>query len=317
MGPQLASECCKCLPDPRAERLAGHLGLDPRRQPAADMPGHAAHLGEQRSVLSGEANTARSQHLVTFQGNVELWAADDQRKVNRMEGELRQARDEIRRIATWIPLPGSPTTRIPSPEPSHDWRSPVRPPSTSVATAPTGPPPLPALRSPLRFAPAPPTRRLRQPAISTTSPPAPPPHTTPELRQRQEELRRHASPGPPAPGPAGVRGGSPPLTPPQSSRGHPTGPPSGPPRPPFRQPRSPSPPKNPGPQITTQDLVRLVAEGVAAARAAEGPRPDRPRTARLKMENPETFDGKLSTSFNTWWKSVTKYLSFYPETDDG
>ena len=32
------------------------------------------------------------------------------------------------------------------------------------------------------------------------------------------------------------------------------------------------------------------------------------------MTNPETFDGKLTTLFNTWWKSVTKYLSFYPET---
>jgi len=273
-------------------------------------------VNDARAFLA-EANMARSQHLVTFQGNVELWATDHQRKVNRMEGELQQARDEIQRIATRIPLPGSPTIRIPSPEPPHAWRSPVRPPSTSVATVPTGPPPPPALRSPLRFAPAPPTRRLRRPAISATSSPAPPPHTTPELRQRLEELRRHASPRPPAPGPAGVQGGSPPSTPPQSSRGPPSGPPSEPPCPPFRQPRSPSPPRDPRPQITTQDLVRLVAEGVTAARAAEGPRPDRPRTARLKMENPQTFDGKPSTSFNTWWKSVTKYLSFYPETDDG
>jgi len=36
-----------------------------------------------------EANTARSQHLVTFQGNVELWAADHQRKMNKVEEELR------------------------------------------------------------------------------------------------------------------------------------------------------------------------------------------------------------------------------------
>ena len=43
-----------------------------------------------------EANTARSQNLVTFQGTVELWAADHQRKVDNMERELRQAREEIR-----------------------------------------------------------------------------------------------------------------------------------------------------------------------------------------------------------------------------
>ena len=34
------------------------------------------------------------------------------------------------------------------------------------------------------------------------------------------------------------------------------------------------------------------------------------------MENPETFDGKPTTPFNNWWKMVTKYLSFYPETSD-
>jgi len=44
--------------------------------------------------------------------------------------------------------------------------------------------------------------------------------------------------------------------------------------------------------------------------------PNRIRTSRLKMENPETFDGKPTTPFNNWWKTVTKYLSFYPETSD-
>jgi len=34
------------------------------------------------------------------------------------------------------------------------------------------------------------------------------------------------------------------------------------------------------------------------------------------MTNPKTFNGKPSTPFNTWWKSVTKYLSFYLETSD-
>lgn len=34
------------------------------------------------------------------------------------------------------------------------------------------------------------------------------------------------------------------------------------------------------------------------------------------MTNPETYDGRPSAPFNVWWKSVTKYLSFYPETND-
>ena len=91
-----------------------------------------------------KANVARSQHLATFQGNVELWAADHQRKMTRVEEELWQARDEIRRIATRIPLPGSPKTRHPSLQPLQLWRIPVRPPSTSAASAPAAPPPLPA-----------------------------------------------------------------------------------------------------------------------------------------------------------------------------
>jgi len=31
------------------------------------------------------------------------------------------------------------------------------------------------------------------------------------------------------------------------------------------------------------------------------------------MKNPETFDGKSSTTFNQWWEAVTMYLGFYPE----
>jgi len=68
-----------------------------------------------------EANTTRSHHLANFQGNIELWTADHQEKMNRVEEELRQARDEIRRIATRIPLPGLPQARAPSPEPLQLW----------------------------------------------------------------------------------------------------------------------------------------------------------------------------------------------------
>jgi len=34
------------------------------------------------------------------------------------------------------------------------------------------------------------------------------------------------------------------------------------------------------------------------------------------MKNPETFDGKGSTSFNQWWEAVTMFLGFYPETNN-
>jgi len=59
-----------------------------------------------------------------------------------------------------------------------------------------------------------------------------------------------------------------------------------------------------------------VAEGVARATQVATAEPNRIRTSRLKLENPETFDGKPTTPFNNWWKTVTKYLSFYPETSN-
>jgi len=70
------------------------------------------------------------------------------------------------------------------------------------------------------------------------------------------------------------------------------------------------------PTITTQDLLRLVAEGVERAQLDRPARPEQGNIAQLKMKNPETFDGKSSTTFNQWWEAVTMYLGFYPETAD-
>jgi len=65
------------------------------------------------------------------------------------------------------------------------------------------------------------------------------------------------------------------------------------------------------------EIAQLVGAGIAAAEAAGQPeRGTRVHTSRLKMENPEKFDGKSSSTFNQWWESVTMYLGFYPETVD-
>jgi hypothetical protein len=65
------------------------------------------------------------------------------------------------------------------------------------------------------------------------------------------------------------------------------------------------------------DIARAVAEGIAAAQQApRAAQPERVNASRLKMKNPETFDGKSTTQFSPWWKSVVKYLGFYPETVD-
>jgi len=66
----------------------------------------ATQLTRVNDALSflAEANTARNQHLANFQGNVELWVASHQNRVAALKNQLREARAEIQRIATRIPL---------------------------------------------------------------------------------------------------------------------------------------------------------------------------------------------------------------------
>ena len=59
-----------------------------------------------------------------------------------------------------------------------------------------------------------------------------------------------------------------------------------------------------------------MAEGVARAQRQTEPRTERINTARLKMKNPDNFDGKSTTAFNQWWEAVTMFLGFYPDTND-
>jgi len=70
----------------------------------------ATQLAQVNDALSflAEANTARNQHLANFQGNAELSAVAHQNQVSTLENQLREARAEIQRIATRIPLPVTP-----------------------------------------------------------------------------------------------------------------------------------------------------------------------------------------------------------------
>jgi len=52
-----------------------------------------ARLNDSISFLA-EANIARSQHLANFQGNVELWAKEHQKRVEYLEWQLLEARKE-------------------------------------------------------------------------------------------------------------------------------------------------------------------------------------------------------------------------------
>lgn len=190
--------------------------------------------------------------------------------MTRVEEELWQTCEEIRRIATQIPLPGSPNPSAPTPKPLQLWCSPVRPPSTSAPT--NTPPPLPnwlPLRSPIQLPFSPPTRKIRPPAV-----PANPMGQATSLGWRK--LHRADNSGPPS-------------TPPTE--------PTSPPLPPTPSPRSSS-PKDQQPTITLQELVQLVAEGVARAQQYVEPKPAKTYTSRLKIENQENFDRKSTMAFN-------------------
>jgi len=169
-----------------------------------------ARINDAMSFLA-EANTAQNQHLANFQGNVELWAAAHQNRVTTLENHLWEARAEIQRIATRIPLPATPPVPVGPPA----WRSPVRQTSTSAPSAHSEP----GLGSPLPLNPGPTLQRQRPLVVPTT----------PEMKQRLEQLRRHVSPRPPAPELAVGQGGNPRSTPPGSSAGPPSGPLSEPP----------------------------------------------------------------------------------------
>jgi len=55
--------------------------------------------------------------------------------------------------------------------------------------------------------------------------------------------------------------------------------------------------------LTPGEIARLVGAGIVAARQVEQPaNVAQVHTSRLKMENPEKFDGKSSTTFNQWWE---------------
>jgi len=272
----------------------------------------------------GEANTARNQHLAQFQGNVETWAAEHQRRQSEHQrqiadlGEqLRRANEEIQRVAGRIPLP--PPTRSPTPPPlppssPQPWRSPPRPTTTSQARTPSRPPaPIaapsttPDLRQRLAqftTAPTPPKAPLRSPFVPTTRRIRPPavPATSPR-------------PYGPITGTAGGPPSEPPSSPPA---GAPTPPP---PRSPRRPRRSATPPPNPQPLLTTHDLIQLVARGVREADQAERGtgrymEPQVQRVAPLKLPKPDTYDGKPKTPFRQWWKTLEHYFRFYPGTLD-
>jgi hypothetical protein len=102
----------------------------------------ATQLSRVNDALSflAEVNVTRSQHLATFQGNVEIWAKNHQDEVANLERQLREAQEEIKKVAVRIPIPTTPPPRVrtptllPSPRPlsppkMRHHRPPAIPPS--------------------------------------------------------------------------------------------------------------------------------------------------------------------------------------------
>jgi len=157
----------------------------------------ATQLAGVNNALSflAEANAARNQHLGNFQGNVELWAIAHQDRLSILEWQLQEARAEIQRIATRIPLPPTPV-RQPVTTEAPAWRSPRHPINTSTPMEP--PSNSLVLGSPLRLSRAP-TQHIQPPAVPTM----------PEMRQRLNQLRCPAFTLAPLPGPVTAQGGDP------------------------------------------------------------------------------------------------------------
>jgi len=244
-----------------------------------------------------EANLARNIHLMEFQDDVEKWAADHQQQVETLEQQrnedrdrmasleqrLAQAQDKLLWVATTVPLP---TTPVGQTQPS---RSPGAPPTQLMLGS-----------SLLRGTQQ---RRQRTPAVPATDPP-----------QRPQGTGGAGRGGPPPRPPR--RAASPSPSPPPSEddndlyeRNLPTGrPPPG-----TREPTQ----GQLATMLTLGEIAQLVGAGIAVAQAVGQPaREDRVHTSMLKMENPEKFDGKSSSTFNQLWESVTMYLGFYPEMVD-
>jgi len=56
--------------------------------------------------------------------------------------------------------------------------------------------------------------------------------------------------------------------------------------------------------LTSEEITWLVGEGIAAATTDQRAPEVRINTSRLKLKNPESFDGKPTSAFNVWWESV-------------
>jgi hypothetical protein len=85
--------------------------------------------------------------------------------------------------------------------------------------------------------------------------------------------------------------------------------------------RTPDPPimaaNAPQAAVPDQDLINRMVTALAAAQAVIPPvlPARRANTAKMRMDNPEKFNGKPRTPFRLWWESVQEYVGFYPDTE--
>jgi len=64
-------------------------------------------------------------------------------------------------------------------------------------------------------------------------------------------------------------------------------------------------------------MARVISKSIAYALGPMRRHPEaQVQMARLKLKDPECFDGKTMTAFNIWWESIMEYIGFYPNTID-
>jgi len=235
-----------------------------------------ARLHDAVAFLS-EANAARQHHLNAFTDQVTNWAAGQDAATRRFQPEL--ARTKAQQAETARELAEA---RVQMQQLTDARAQVPLPPtaSTRYSSRPRTPPPVPTRPT---FLQGPPQRR-RPTAISIGTP-----------RVQTPSLQGGPIIGEPPRGP--------PTTPAGSLRSIP--------RSPTSEPRQLS----PEPRRPQQNF----ADDLARAFAAYVPRPrleDQQRVAPMKLPKPESYDGKPTTPFRAWWKTVRFYFGFYPNTLD-
>ena len=256
--------------------------------------------GQERSRLQDAlafhqaAAIQRDHEMAAYRRNLEAWAEKQQATTQQLmagqqalQSEVAAAQAAVRQVATQATAPQAAI-------PSFLQAVPSRPPRTSRPTVAADIEGTGTTRG------APPAQIPAATATVTEAPAAQPPR--PEATGGAAGAPPNQPPRPPvagaagAPPPGGSPGGSTPSTP--TSRGGHDGDDN-------RENRN---------AREAREFAQILAEAMATAQQDRPQPAQRTTVAKLKIKEPEKFDGKPKTPFRSWWESVQEFTAFHPDT---